>query len=90
MKVERVCRNCKKKFFARSADVKRGWAIYCSKRCKAVAQERRTGQYQELMMTDCERNLGKFESAYWLSWIGVNSGMLRYRATGRNKNNCLR
>lgn len=65
MKVERVCRNCKKKFFARSADVKRGWAIYCSKRCKAVAQERRTGQYQELMMTDCERNLGKFESAYW-------------------------
>ena len=64
MKVERICRNCGKKFFARNADVKRGWAIYCSKRCKAIEQERRTGQYQELMMTDCEKNLGEFESAY--------------------------
>lgn len=29
----------------RSADVKRGWGKYYSKSCKAIAQERRTGQY---------------------------------------------
>jgi len=44
--VVRICqnKNCKKEFTARSADVKRGWAKYCSKSCKAIVQERRTGQ----------------------------------------------
>lgn len=46
-------RNCKrgeqgqpKVFEARTADVARGWGTFCSKSCKAVEQEDRTGQYQ--------------------------------------------
>lgn len=44
--VDRVCANktCRKAFKARSADVKRGWARYCCKSCKAVVQTRRTGR----------------------------------------------
>lgn len=49
MKVERFCKCCKKSFFARQADVKRGWAIFCSKSCKAKEQEVRTGQYAEYL-----------------------------------------
>jgi hypothetical protein len=34
---------------ARAADVARGWARFCSKSCKAVVQEKRTGQYTALL-----------------------------------------
>lgn len=44
--VERACKCCRVKFWARAADVKRGWGLYCSKSCKAIRQEARTGQYQ--------------------------------------------
>lgn len=44
---ERKCKNCGCKFIARTADVKRGWAKFCSKSCKAIKQESRTGQYRE-------------------------------------------
>lgn len=45
--VDRVCAcGCGNTFKARVADVKRGWGKYYSKSCKAVAQERRTGQYK--------------------------------------------
>lgn len=42
-----ICANrrCRAPFVARVADRKRGWAKYCSKSCKAVVQEKRTGQY---------------------------------------------
>lgn len=43
-KVTRTCKYCKAPFVARLADVKRGWAKFCSKSCKAKEQERRTGQ----------------------------------------------
>ena len=45
--VQRVCKNrrCGAAFMARSADVNRGWARFCSKSCKASHQEARTGQY---------------------------------------------
>lgn len=46
-KVERVCKNCGTSFLARKADVDRGWAIFCSKSCKAKEQEKRTGQFAE-------------------------------------------
>lgn len=48
--VQRKCQNrsCGSLFMARSADVKRGWAKFCSKRCKAVEQEGRTHQYAAL------------------------------------------
>lgn len=41
MKVERACECCRKSFTARSADVARGWARFCSKRCKAIKQDER-------------------------------------------------
>lgn len=50
MKVDRTCQWCKKVFLARQADVKRGWAKFCSKRCKAMEQENRTGQFSELLL----------------------------------------
>jgi len=49
MKVQRKCQNkrCGKTFTARSADVKRGWAKFCSKSCKAAEQESRTHQHAD-------------------------------------------
>lgn len=44
---EYSCKSCKKLFTARTADRARGWALYCSKSCKAIKQEARTGQYRE-------------------------------------------
>jgi hypothetical protein len=51
MKVDRKCENkkCGMPFKARSADVKRGWARFCSKSCKATAQEARTGQFARVL-----------------------------------------
>lgn len=40
MKVIRQCKCCNATFKARSADVNRGWALFCSKSCKATDQER--------------------------------------------------
>lgn len=45
-----TCKCCGEPFAARIADRARGWARYCSKSCKAMKQELRTGQhaaYQE-------------------------------------------
>jgi hypothetical protein len=39
------CKCCKQSFQARTADVKRGWGLYCSKRCKAIMQEKKNGQH---------------------------------------------
>lgn len=39
------CGRCGNPFTARLADRKRGWARFCSKSCKAIKQEQRTGQY---------------------------------------------
>lgn len=36
---------CGVMFEARTADRSRGWARFCCKSCKAVVQEKRTGQY---------------------------------------------
>lgn len=43
--VDRICKGCKHPFKARAADVKRGWGLFCSKSCKAIKQEQRTGQF---------------------------------------------
>ena len=32
------CKRCKEEFQAREADRRRGWARFCSKRCKAIKQ----------------------------------------------------
>jgi hypothetical protein len=39
------CQRCHGLFTARTADRDRGWARFCSKSCKAIKQEQRTGQY---------------------------------------------
>ena len=43
--VECKCKSCKQPFMARVADRKRGWGLFCSKSCKAIKQELRTGQH---------------------------------------------
>lgn len=43
------CKCCKTNFQARTVDVKRGWGKFCSKSCKAKTQEKRTGQYANLI-----------------------------------------
>lgn len=45
-KVTVRCKRCREEFVARVADRKRGWAVFCSKSCKAIAQEARTGQHR--------------------------------------------
>lgn len=42
-KIQRKCKWCGETFMARKADVRRGWAKYCSKRCKASHQARKIG-----------------------------------------------
>ena len=46
------CLGCNALFTARVADRKRGWARYCSKSCKAIKQEQRTGQFSNLINGD--------------------------------------
>lgn len=53
------CKRCGKVFTARTADVARGWGLYCSKSCKARDQEARTGQYRAL----CNDSLGSSDHA---------------------------
>lgn len=48
-KVEVKCERCKTSFMARVADRKRGWGKFCSKSCKAIKQERQTGQYRDYL-----------------------------------------
>jgi len=38
------CKWCGKPKKVRSADIKRGWGKFCSKKCKAMEQEKRTHQ----------------------------------------------
>lgn len=49
--VKVFCANkrCSQQFEVRQADINRGWGKFCSKSCKAVKQEQRTGQYRKLM-----------------------------------------
>lgn len=42
-----ICQCCAKPFTARTADRARGWARFCSKSCKAIKQEARTGQHRQ-------------------------------------------
>lgn len=72
--VERKCAWCKDSFQARVADVKRGWGKFCSKSCKAMRQEKRTGQYSQLRKeqeyhkeyggTPCFDKFGEYEGFY--------------------------
>ncbi|VVE31076.1 hypothetical protein PEP31012_03679 [Pandoraea eparura] len=65
--VDRTCKRCKKPFQARAADVKRGWGLFCSKSCKAIKQEARTGQYAAFIergQNSSEDREASYDAAY--------------------------
>ena len=55
---EYKCDRCKSLFSARVADRNRGWARFCSKSCKAIKQERRTGQMKDYLMRRASAHRG--------------------------------
>lgn len=61
--ITRKCVCCGTTFQAREAGVKRGWAKFCSKRCKAVRQEARTGQHKAYKER-CEGEFLTFANAH--------------------------
>lgn len=62
------CARCGDPFAARVADRKRGWGRYCSKSCKAIKQEQRTGQYRAyLMIRDNDGQMPGFSNAHQFS-----------------------
>ena len=68
-----TCKNCGISFPVRKADLKRGWGLFCGKRCKAIEQERRTGQYSRFKLANNEHNLGSDwdEALHPLSGDGI-------------------
>lgn len=62
------CEWCGKLHEVRVADLNRGWGRFCSKRCKAMKQEKRTGQnaaYQERREHDDDSHVGGFMTSGW-------------------------
>lgn len=66
--IERTCECCKTKFLARQADVNRGWAKFCSKSCKAIKQEKQTGQYANYLNRRVNSNSFYHSDFDDLSW----------------------
>lgn len=44
--VNKNCEWCHKEHTVRAADLERGWGRFCGKVCKAMEQEKRTGQHK--------------------------------------------
>ena len=67
MNIERVCQNnlCDKRFFAKQADVNRGWALYCSKSCKAIQQVKRDTKVQLFSRKELTENLYRKQLYEW-------------------------
>lgn len=74
--IEVKCENksCGVMFTARVADRKRGWGKFCSKSCKAIKQERRTGQMASYLQginkpkvdqNGVDENWDEDDSTYW-------------------------
>lgn len=62
------CKTCGLPFEGRVADRKRGWARFCSKSCKAIKQERRTGQHAAYLAGhggNHELNWDPGDDMYW-------------------------
>lgn len=71
-KIECRCEGCGQPFTARVADRARGWGRYCSKRCKAIEQEKRTGQYARMVQVRDEVALAdSMDALAWDSHKGV-------------------
>lgn len=56
------CAYCGTPKNVRQADLNRGWGKYCSKSCKAKAQEKRTGQFRDLCERSVQRDSQRRES----------------------------
>lgn len=67
--VDVTCANksCKLPFIARVADRKRGWGKFCSKACKAVVQEKRSGQYANMVHRPERSERATFSDAHLFS-----------------------
>lgn len=65
---ERKCKRCLKPFKARTADVARGWAKFCSKSCKASAQEARTGQMRTYLRRKADGQRDDYDPSDDPSW----------------------
>ena len=64
--IEITCKcGCGRKKMVRNADIRRGWGKYYSKSCKAVDQERRTGQYARYRIRGLFDNYDPGDSEYW-------------------------
>jgi hypothetical protein len=63
-------RRCGEEFEARKADRDRGWARYCCKSCKAVVQEKRTGQHAAFKSRQEHRGIDNadYEGAEGSGW----------------------
>ena len=62
------CQRCRGLFTARTADRDRGWARFCSKSCKAIKQEQRTGQYAALLQGSADSDCSSGEWDEHKSW----------------------
>jgi endogenous inhibitor of DNA gyrase (YacG/DUF329 family) len=86
--VQRQCKNCGDPFTARAADVKRGWGNFCSKTCKAIKQEKRTGQYARHLQSrrdhEPDDNYVDYEGGGWDAHkeVSGNTGHLDGLAIG--------
>lgn len=56
------CKYCNSVFYAKQADLNRGWGKFCSKSCKAKEQEKRTGQYRDLLSSTTSYRSVKIEN----------------------------
>ena len=66
------CKKCNGLFTARTADRKRGWALFCSKSCKASEQEKRTGQHAAFKQ--------RSESSFYESDMDFDGGWDEHKA----------
>lgn len=64
------CEWCRKTIKVRAADRRRGWGRFCSKRCKAMEQEKRTGQNAAYVAGQAERDHNEAMEALEAGWDG--------------------
>lgn len=71
-KKEYICKlkSCKTPFLAREADRARGWALFCSKSCKAKEQEYKTGQYRHMKERSQQDDIDAAMDSLEYGWDG--------------------
>lgn len=76
------CKRCRCEFQARVADIKRGWGKFCSKSCKAVKQEQRTGQYKAYLQKDSNYRGSGVDKETYLSYAREYGGIPNFNHKG--------